>query len=188
MGLLFIHWFFHSVKHVLSAWYIGWLAKPLRVLCDGKKCRCKTLCTNTPHIPVSSGCFPICYDTFGLGWTKFSEVHYACLCVSLALTFGSSQERTLVEPSELGGKKSQKSGFCWPEKFPVVWQITISHTALMTELKISLLIGLAAASGCFFHVSKNMLLYWFFRLKYKLLTFSHEGWGFSTLVLSILPK
>lgn len=188
MGLLFIHWFFHSVKHVLSAWYIGWLAKPLRVLRDGKKCRCKTLCTNTPHIPVSSGCFPICYDTFGLGWTKFSEVHYACLCVSLALTFGSSQERTLVEPSELGGKKITKVWVLLTRKIPCGLTDYHSHTALMTELKISLLIGLAAASGCFFHVSKNMLLYWLFRLKYKLLTFSHEGWGFSTLVLSILPK
>lgn len=187
MGLLFIHWFFHSVKHVLSAWYIGWLAKPLRVLCDGKKCRCKTLCTNTPHIPVSSGCFPICYDTFGLGWTKFSEVHYVCLCFLSAYIWQFSRE-DFGWTQWTRGEKITKVWVLLTRKIPCGLTDYHSHTALMTELKISLLIGLAAASGCFFHVSKNMLLYWLFRLKYKLLTFSHEGWGFSTLVLSILPK
>lgn len=169
----FIHSFIQTCTEYLFA---ERLVKPLTGPCVDKRLREQRLCTDNSIYPCGSGAFPIYYDTFGLegkGWNKVQLKFIVCWCVSLELTLGNPQGRTLAEPSELGAKNHKSLGFvdhkipCGLTDYHFPHGPPLQRDESLLQLALPLLLD---PSSMYLN---HMFLYWFFR--FKLLTSCHEN-------------
>lgn len=123
------------------------------------------------------GTFPICYDAFDLEKKDKTKFKWSSLCMFVCLPkslhLAILKGGLWLNPGNQWGK-NHKVWDLLTRKFPVVWQITVSHTALfIREMTVSLSTGSAAASGFFFRVPKSeasVFIDWLFRFRYNLLT------------------
>ena len=161
--------------------YVGGLVKTLQVLHMNQRHRCERLGGTEPlsrpatcvwpwHLPYLLWCFWLRKkDKTKFKWSSLCV--FVCLPKSLHLAI--LKGGLWLNPGNQWGK-NHKVWDLLTRKFPVVWQITVSHTALfIREMTVSLSTGSAASSGFFFHVpisEASVFIDWFFRFSYNLLT------------------
>lgn len=183
MGFSFIVWSF--IQTCAECLYAGWRVKTLPGLHVNQRHRRERLgeqnlwaapptCVRPWHLPSLLWCFGLRKKEIK---PSSNEVHCVFVCLLKSLHLAILKGGLWLNPGNQWGE-NHKVRDLLTRKFPVVWQITVSHTALcIREITVSLSMGSAASPGFFFRVLKSeasVFIDWFFRFSYNLLTSCYE--------------